>query len=277
MSAIAVILAHSAALDGSELITARWTFWRPILPEVATHRALAHSAASSRARSMKSIRAAVRNDPAEPVHWGREQKGMVDAGPLTGWRLALAKLVWRRHRRMSVRSHWALEKLGAHKGIVNRVTETHAWQSMILTGTRVAWDHLLVQRDHPDAQPEFRAIAVQMRIAMGHSVAECDYSDGWHLPLAQAQDHPGIDVEVLQKLSVARCARESYGSHGSKDADLKLFDRLVTAFPPHAAPFEHVARPMLPGERQIGPHLGWRCLRHELFPEWLVREVAVVR
>lgn len=47
------------------------------------------------------------------------------------------------------------------------------------------------------------------------------------------------------KVATAHCAKISYDNFGTKvdyEADIKLFDRLLLAEPPHASPGEHVAQ-----------------------------------
>jgi hypothetical protein len=50
----------------------------------------------------------------------------------------------------------------------------------------------------------------------------------------------------MVKVSASRSDRESYKTHDcstSHEADLNLYDRLVSADPMHASPLEHVATP----------------------------------
>ena len=51
----------------------------------------------------------------------------------------------------------------------------------------------------------------------------------WHLPYIQ-DDEFYMDIELLKKVSFARCGRVSYLTHAGKrdtSKDLELFDRLV--------------------------------------------------
>jgi hypothetical protein len=70
-----------------------------------------------------------------------------------------------------------------------------------------------------------------------------DYEAAFEEGLAQ-RDSKAL-MELLVKVSVARCARVSYLTHDGKrdlQADLELHDRLLTSG--HMSPFEHAARPM---------------------------------
>ena len=84
---------------------------------------------------------------------------------------------------------------------------------------------------------------------------------------------------MRKKISVARCARVSYLTHdGSRniDKDLDLYDRLVTAQPPHWSPLEHVAKPDPTNKNfvtdgtntfavpALGNFVGWRQMRHDI-------------
>jgi hypothetical protein len=70
----------------------------------------------------------------------------------------------------------------------------------------------------------------------------------------------------LRRVSAARCGRVSYLTQDGRrdlDEDLKLYDRFVTADPPHASPLEHVATPAPAADsRQLGNLRGWLQLRH---------------
>jgi hypothetical protein len=78
----------------------------------------------------------------------------------------------------------------------------------------------------------------------------------------------GSPNEVVNAISVARCARVSYLTQENKRdlmEDVKLFFRLRDHKPAHASPFEHVARPVLPSEvYHYSNFRGWNQLRHIL-------------
>lgn len=81
-----------------------------------------------------------------------------------------------------------------------------------------------------------------------------------HFPLAEEDE--GTEEERL-KLSVARCARYSSGSVGSREEDIALYDlRLVPER--HEGAFEHTLR-ACPGRH--GPYIGWRPVRYDIFGE----------
>ena len=73
MGLCARVLLDSISPAGVRLTTMEATFHRFILPEFNTHRAFSRNAASSRAIPIKKVIAAVRDDPAMPVFWGKNQ------------------------------------------------------------------------------------------------------------------------------------------------------------------------------------------------------------
>ena len=69
----------------------------------------------------------------------------------------------------------------------------------------------------------------------------------WHLPYVNLDEEINLNLEILKKISVARCARVSYrafdGTPSPIEKDLELFDRLLVSQPLHASPAEHQATP----------------------------------
>jgi hypothetical protein len=85
----------------------------------------------------------------------------------------------------------------------------------------------------------------------------------WHLPLVQ-DDERSLSIEVLKKVSAARCARVSYLTHDGKrdiEKDIELCERLWQDR--HLSPFEHVATPS--GDRRFHANFrGWIQMRKEV-------------
>jgi hypothetical protein len=114
------------------------------------------------------------------------------------------------------------------------------------------------------AQPEIRAAAELMEKAYLDSSPR-DISDGdWHLPYIHPEDwqeyptwEPPETKAILAKISAARCARVSYLTQDGRrdhEADLMLYDRLVSADPMHASPLEHVATPNCRNMHRVDIH-----------------------
>ena len=70
------IIQDSIAPCGSRLITVEATYPRFIHAELMTHRMFSRNAASSRAIPVKKMIARVKEEPAMPVYWGRNKRGM---------------------------------------------------------------------------------------------------------------------------------------------------------------------------------------------------------
>ena len=278
----AKVVCDSVSPAGARLTTIEVTFARFVLAEVNTHRAFSRNSASSRAiPTHKQIRRVV-DDPFVPLVWASERPGMQGGDELTGWRRLAAVGAWRASSLGAAGMARAMVGLGVHKSIANRLIEPFCWHTAIVTATD--WDNFFDQRCSPLAQPELRVAAEAMRAALGASTPKPILAGEWHLPYIEAEDwqeagqmtaEPWV-IDLVRSVSVARCARVSYLTHdGRRDlgADLVLYERLVTAKPPHASPLEHVATPCrhLPitastGEVTRMGHLGnirgWDQLRH---------------
>jgi len=186
-----------------------------------------------------------------------------------------AEATWLAARDAAVRHARALQALGVHKEIVNRLLEPFSWHTVIVSSTE--WNNFFAQRCSPLAQPEMQVVAEKIRDAMKASKPLRVEHGEWHLPFISASDvalaeevsrktclHPQT---VLRRVSVARCARVSYLRHEetrSMEQDLELYAKLVDAEPPHASPLEHVATPVAPDDpvNYGGNFRGWRQLRH---------------
>ena len=129
-------------------------------------------------------------------------------------------------------------------------------------------------RDHPDAQPEIQELARLMKQAYQESLPNPVHLGEWHLPYITDEDWKAAErhcqigritrdmpsykekLEIVRKVSVARCARVSYkafdGSVAPIEKDLELFEQLLVSQPLHASPAEHQATPdtMMTVERE---------------------------
>lgn len=259
------VICDSISQDGRRLTTFVLTYPRFIHAEFMTHRAFSRNAASSRAIPSKKIRAAVRKDMAGPVFWGANQAGMQADEELTGARLALAKALWKLGSLLMLGLSWCLEKVGLHKQIANRVLEP--WFNITVVCTATDFGNFYHLRNHPKAQPEFKALAEIMLDAHNQSIPRMLQPGQWHLPFVEETEADELGIEKAIQVSVARCARVSYLNHEGRrstyDEDVKLFERLVGNDPKHASPAEHQATPIHPNERS-GNFLGWGQFRKVL-------------
>ncbi len=257
------ILLDSLAPCGARLTTFEITFPRIVLAELNTHRLLSRNSASSRAVPVEKRIAMVRADPFVPDAFGSNQKGMQAAAALVGVDGADARAAWMLGAEDACKWARRLASIGVHKQLANRLLEPFLWHTAVVSATE--WDNFFAQRCHPDAQPELRQIAEMMRGAMRANVPTPVRAGRWHLPYVDLTDADGFD---WRRISVARCARVSYLTQdGRRDPseDLSLFERLLTARPMHASPFEHVAM-ALERQEHSGNFIGWRQYR-KLFAE----------
>lgn len=257
------VVEDSVSMHGVRLTTMQLRYPRFIHAEFMTHRVFSRNASSSRAIPVNKMLAQVWNEPAAPVHWGANQAGMQAQTELTGWRCTAAKLVWNLSGKMMCGFVWAGMKIGMHKQTANRLLEPWQFISVIVTATE--WQNFYDLRDHKDAQPEIRALAMVMKAAMTQSIPKRLRTGEWHLPYVNDAEREQYQPSLLAKLSAARCARVSYLTHEGKPPelgkDLDLYDRLVGANPIHASPVEHQATPSYSPDDWHGNFRGWQQYR----------------
>lgn len=289
----AKVIEDSISSSAKRLVTMQLTYPRFIHAEAKTHRVLSISseeavlltqddgfmsdpnlsrnASSSRAIPVAKMLEQVRNNPAMPVHWGANQPGMQAAVELTGADLMMTKAEWLSAAGSAASHAEIMMERGAHKQVVNRILEPFQLMHVIVTASE--WDNFFELRNHPDAQPEIRALAIAMQEAMNESKEITYYrssgdiqsSVNWHLPYVTAEErlkHP-FNPRHLAKLSAARCARVSFLNHDGttpvEEKDIALYDMLVGSRPLHASPVEHQA---FPDDLEMSGHLwgnfkGW--------------------
>jgi len=248
---------------------------RMVLAEFNTHRKFSRSSASSRAIPTAKQLRRVLDDPFMPLEWGSNQPGMQAGDQVDEDAQRRARLSWLHARDKAVEAAQALEKIGVHKQITNRLIEPFMWHTVIVSSTE--WDNFFSQRCSPLAQPEIRITAEAMLEALNGSTPTMLTHGEWHVPYIQ-DDELYLPWKDQVMLSTARCARVSYLNHEGKrdlDADISLYKRLVTADPPHASPLEHVARPALSWEPVPGNFDGFKQLRHDLAMQQAVNDERI--
>ena len=252
------ILADSISPKGIRLTTYELTYPRIIHGEVMTHREFSRNAMSSRAIPSARLIKKVWTEPYVPASFGANKSGMQAGDALSGWRAFAARMVWTLAMMFAVLFCTLLNKLGVHKQWANRLIEPFQWYTIILTATE--FSNFFALRRHPDAQPEIQALANLMWDARQASIpARLDYGQ-WHRPLLpdlKELIQAGYGVNLLNLISIGRCARVSYLTHdGVRDPekDIALAERLLADG--HMSPFEHVATPSK-SVTKCGNFKGW--------------------
>jgi thymidylate synthase ThyX len=253
------IVADSVGYSGCRLTTFVLTYPRFIHSEVMTHRMFSRNAASSRAIPVQKMIEKIGNEPAIPVEWGRNGKGMQAKELINKESEREARNYWLKARDALIEYAQELLKLGVHKQIANRLLEPFAHMTTIVTATD--YGNFFNLRAHPDAQPEFQELAYQMLAVYKDNVPQYKKVGQWHLPFADKYLPEGLSVEELLKISTARAARVSYlNFEGDIDhlKDYKLHDDLATSG--HWSPFEHPAQ-LKRGKRYYGNFRSWKQYR----------------
>ncbi len=250
----ATIIQDSISNLGKRITTFELEYPRFIHSEFMTHRMFSRNAASSRAIPVEKMHEHIMRDPAEPVHWGKNQSGMQAKEELDGPDKSFARYVWGKAKESAIEFSRGLLEVGLHKQIANRVTEPFQTMKTICTATEFAnWYWL---RDHQDAQPEIHMLAAKMLEAQTNSKPTLLFPGEWHVPYVNRArseaklmyidaDGNEISEDDAKMISASCCAQVSYRkSDDSIDKAKGVFERLIYSEPVHASPIEHQATPM---------------------------------
>ncbi len=258
MTIEAKIICDSVGPNGVRLTTFVLKYPRFIHSEFMTHRAFSRNASSSRAIPFEKQVQMLLDEPALPLEFRRNQKGMQAGEPLTPIGQLAAEGLWLEARDKAIFQATELNKLGVHKQYVNRLIEPFSHISVVCTATE--FSNFFALRHHSMAQPEIAELAKQMWETYSNNVPYLLSPGEWHLPFVtkeelknashDLQTYGGyshvVAWDVLIKRSVARCARVSYLNHdgttSTYEQDCALYDRLLAAQPIHASPAEHQAQ-----------------------------------
>lgn len=284
----ATMVLASASPHAKPIYTLKLRYPWFIHGEVMTHRVFSRNASSNRAIPLARMLEEVRSDElrAEPVFWGAEQKGMSPGGGVNS--PVMASMAWKLAAQDAANNAQRLADMGVHKSLCNRLLMPFTHANVIITATE--WDNFFGLRLAADVDPTMRALAE----AIWREITESNPVElrpgQWHLPFVSHEDvsdvantqHYAERPQVLQKISVARCARVSYEAHetgkrSTVEADLRLYDQLSKNG--HWSPFEHQATPDEPDtglsmklwkhEDEWGNLPGWRQHRKMMIGEAL--------
>lgn len=284
MGITAKVICDSISLEGKRITSLQLKFHRFILPEFNTHRVFSRNASSSRAIPVSKMLDQVRNNPAMPVHWGKNQPGMKAREQLSGEEYEQSKSYWLQAAQQAADLAEEMNAVGLHKQVANRILEPFQHIHVIVTSTE--WDNFFALRDHPDAQPEIQVLAHEMNIIMQASTPKILHPGQWHLPYVNEEEQRKYSLAETIKMSAARCARVSYMKHDGEspalEDDLELFNMLVTRpytdkfgnvltdnDPIHASPVEHQATPDIKTQTSMH-HVDWHSKQfHGNFVGWI--------
>lgn len=264
---VEVVLASRCKTTGRKVYTLHLRYPRVIHGEMMAHRVFNRNARSSRAVPIMTLLAEIRSSAFIPWHWTGKKAGMQG---VPGWQEKVlvkgaaalhvdndvpvdneAAWLWGRDMMCDLAESFA--DAGYHKQVANRLVEPWMWMDLLVTS--VHWANFLHLRDHPDAEPHIRDLAVLVGKAL--DAAQCeDLTPGeWHLPYIFTPDWEeararfgslSAQIEWLKKISAARCARISYAPFDgdpSYEREIERFEMLVGNDAVHASPLEHQCTP----------------------------------
>ncbi len=257
----ATIIADSISPEGVRITTFELTYHRYIHSEIMTHRVFSRNAMSSRAVPVEKMIEQVANNPAKPIHWGKNKSGMQADEEMCH---ELGEEQWYGAALDMVTRAKAMSQQGYHKQIVNRLLEPFQMMKTVITATE--WDNFYKLRCHKDAQPEIQELANCMREAQEQSNPEHLWYEEWHTPyvshsrhindnddyilIYSTYDNDGNEKQVSEEealaISASCCAQVSYRNiDNTYDKAMKIYERLgVGTDHFHASPFEHQAKPL---------------------------------
>lgn len=257
------IIAHSVSPAGQHIVTWELEYNRYIHSEFLTHRLFGRNAASSRAIPVAAVIEQVKNDPAMPIHWGKNQPGMSAREELKGAYRTTAEWLWRKAAGAAAITAEGMMKIGLHKQVANRILEPFQNIKVVMTAT--CMDNFFWLRNHEDAQPEIKELARLMWEALQASKPFKLNPGEWHVPYVWVGRNESGDivygtptgevvdgVKVYDELSLENalaissscCAQVSYRKlDDSLEKAQDIYNKLVESKPVHASPFEHQATP----------------------------------
>lgn len=241
----AKVIEHSINEYDDELLSVECRLPRIILAELNKHRVFSGSSASSRAIPLKKMILSVKEDMFEPLYWGKNKSGMQADEELTGWRLFVAKTVWKLAAHTACFYASIFNKIGLHKQIANRILEPFEYITVLISSTE--WNNFFNLRYEKSSQPEMKELAKTIYEAKIKSKPKLLKFGEWHYVYVSDDDKKNNSTEDLLHISSARAASTSYKTVDGKTMTLDrakvLGHKLFENNPIHAGPLEHSATP----------------------------------
>lgn len=257
--AYAKVIADSKYGD-TRLITLEIDLWRVILPEFNTHRMISRNFQSTRAVPTSKLIQQVKENPYIPVKFARNQQGMVAGEAFSGSEYEKALTEWLNAANSAAFHAETFTEMGVHKEVAGRLLEPFMWTRGVTTATLDAWKAFLTLRNHKDAQPEIKALAVEIERAIKESEPLQLKEGEWHTPYVHRQrteimhyftgTGDFLSLGNAIKVSASCSGQVSYRRlDDSLDKAIKVYDMLNLPEngvwpedPPHFSPTEHIAR-----------------------------------
>ena len=271
------VVADSISTNGSRITTFELQFHRFLLPEFNTHRMFSRNAASSRAIPVNTQLDLIRNHPAMPLHWGKNQPGMqakeecnnlfeVDVPVFDDYHVPLVdsrgapvlkkvkktrEEMWKNAANAMIEYAHRFSEAKYHKQIVNRLVEPFVHIKVVVTAT--SYNNFFYLRCHEDAQPEIHLLSRLMYDEMVHSVPRELNKGEWHVPYYEGSFGNGVwksgCKNTLQEALAISASCSAQVSYRKNDASLEkaqnIYDKLINSKPAHASPTEHQATPIV--------------------------------
>lgn len=252
MTISAKIIADSINPQGVRITTLELEYPRFIHSELMTHRVFSRNSASSRAIPVSKMLETITQNPARPIHWGKNEAGMQASQELDKDAKIMANTLWDVARINAVKISDKMHQTGVHKQIANRVTEPFQHMKVVVTSTE--WNNWDWLRYHPDAQPEIKSLAEKTIEARANSSPVMLSSGEWHMPYVKTvvneksglqyfdENDNVISAQDAIMISASCCAQTSYRkSDTSLEKAEMIYKRLIESEPCHASPVEHQA------------------------------------
>lgn len=283
------VLQASDSPIGIKLYTFELKYWRAIHPEMCRHRSFSRTVESSRAKPIAKNIEEVKTNPFIPDHWTKNCPGMTakeeitDLETIMGLRTSTAFMA---HMTATYVEQMS-STYGLHKQVLNRYLEPFLYTKEVVTATDIALKAFFDLRLAKDAEPHIRDLAETIKQGVDQCIPKFLAYGEWHLPYIQDKDterieeyirrnqmknEPSIVLDLMKKVSAARCARCSYKAFDGTidiDKDISLFNKLREG--KHFSPMEHVATPDQVNPdgtwlhwNQHGNHIGWNQFRKEI-------------
>lgn len=235
------ILSSKHAQTNGVLSTILARYPRIIHSEMLTHRDKSRNSASSRAITIDTMIWEAENDYAEPLFWGKNQKGMQSYEELEGLARERAIQIWHESRLDAIKHVKLLNNLGIHKQVANRLLEPYIHITVLYSGTE--WSNMMALRDHHAAEPHIQLLAKEFHKELIKPPMQILQPNDWHTPWV---DDPKMSISDRIVHSVACNASTSYKTVDNKpmtpERANRIYGSLIQDTPIHASPAEHVAQ-----------------------------------